>query len=345
MTVEELANTYFTREDPIKTIASYIALLVLRFERRSNYEKIINVEEIVRPLKTEIALLLGPSQSYRAYITAIEFLERLFKEEPSILEAEKRFRLLEKIESEKYHIIRRHYLTIVESNIHKIQDNIKITLSRMLNDIKYGKIHMIDRTCSGSCYISKIDLLSKYLGNDIRIINEFSENLAKIGILKPTYLRIIIPAPLLEDSFIRKMIQNRELRNIIETLDSTLLLLGYYRELLEKKENIDILQYIKNIEGTTRYRLRIMITDKLEDNIEKHVKNIGNTFNIIIAKHLTTENIRRKLEEIGVPVIVCEDYNPKYISEKIIRILLEISSLKYLKDIKDLIDNIIETLI
>ncbi|NPA23725.1 MAG: hypothetical protein GXO23_05485 [Crenarchaeota archaeon] len=345
MAIEEIANRYFTKDDPVKTVASYMALLTLRFERRSNYEKVINIEEITRPLKRDIEIMLGPTASYRAYITATEFLEQLFSQDPTILEAERRFKVLERIESEKYNVIRRHYLTIVEANMSNVDRKIRIILYRALNDIRYGKIYTIDRTCAGSCYISKIDLLSKYLKNDLNIINEFSENLSKIGILKSTYLRVIVPAPILEESFIRRVVERKELRKLIDGIDTTLLLLGFSKEDITTVGNINIIQYVKNIQGCIRYRIRLIITERLEKNIEKYLNNIGNIFNIIITRQIESDSVKRMFEERGVPVIVDERLDSKYVSERIVSILLEVSSLEYLKNLKDLLEDLLGTLL
>ncbi|NPA70356.1 MAG: hypothetical protein GXO26_06050 [Crenarchaeota archaeon] len=343
MTIKEVANRYFTKDDPIKTVASYIALLVLRFERRSNYEKIINVEEIIRPLKPEINILLGPSASFKAYETAIMFIEELFKTDPEILEAEKRFKKLEEIECEKYSIIRRHYLTIVENSINELRDPIKFTLFKILNDLRYGKVHLIDRTCAGSCYISKIDLLSRYLENNINLINEFSENLIKVGILKSNYLRIIVPAPILEESFIKKIIR-REDRELISNLDSALMMLGFYKEKIESIEEFRIINYVKNIEGSIKFRLRIITTDKVSKSIEKILNTKGNVFNIILTRMIESEKLKRDLEDSGIPVIVYENFNSKYIIDKIVKIILELSSTTYLKNVKELLEDVLEIL-
>ncbi len=343
MTIREVADRYFIKDDPIKTVASYIALLVLRFERRSNYEKVINIEEIIRPLKTEINILLGPSASFKAYEIATTFLEELFREDPEILEAEKRFRKLEEIESEKYNIIRRHYLSIVENNVKELREHTRLILFKILNDLRYGKIHLIDRTCAGSCYISKIDLLAKYLGNDINIINEFSENLIKVGILKSNYLRIIIPAPILEETFIKKIIKKED-RELISNLDSALLTLGFYRENIEKIDNFMIMQYVKNIEGTIKFRLRIIQTEKLSKNIEKILNVRGNILNIVLTRAIESEKIKRDLEQVGIPVIECENFNSKYVIDKVLKILLEISSISYLKNLREFIEDVLEVL-
>ncbi|NPB00147.1 MAG: hypothetical protein GXO10_02120 [Crenarchaeota archaeon] len=341
MTIKDVADRYFTKDDPVRTIASYIALLVLRFERRSNYEKIINIEEIVKPLKTEINILLGPSASFKAYNIATSFLEELFKEDPEILEAEKRFKKLEEIECDKYNIIRKFYLTIIENNIRELEESTRLILYKILNDVRYGKIHLIDRTCAGSCYISKIDLLTKYLGNDINIINEFSENLIKIGILKPNYLRIIIPAPVLDSSFIKKMI-SKDRRELINNIESVLITLGFYREKIESLENFKIIYYVKNIERSIKFRIRIIEVDRLTRDVEKLLNVRGNILTIIITRSIESDKIRNELEQLGIPVIVSENLSTSYVVDRLVRILLEISSLNYLKNVKELLEDVLE---
>ncbi len=346
------AEKYFRKDDITRCVGTYIALLVLRFERRSNYEKIIDIDEILQPVKNTLSILLGPSASYRAYMSGRGFIEELFSRDSRILQASIRFKVLEDIESRYYSVIRRNYLYLVENEVDRLPRQVRYILYRVLTDVKYGKLPVIDRTCAGSCYVSRLDITSKYVKGSIESLNELIEDFAKAGIIKPSYLRVIIPAPLLEDCYIRRLIGGKQIRDLLSTLDSIFKTFGYYRTAIEDVKasigDVVKLVYEKKINDNVILRFEVYYTMHRINKkcIEEIFNNYrGSVLRLFISETDIDEEIMKILRELGIPVIKIEGKeNEKYIIEKILQIILDISSLSALAQIKSMMEELLELL-
>ena len=346
----EWVDKYFPKDDIAKCVGTYIALLVLRFERRNNYEKIINIDELLQSIKLNLTLLLGSSAAYRAYISGREFIEELFNKIPEALQASVRFRILEYIESRHYATIRKNYLYLVENEISKISPTSRYVLYRILNDLKYGKIPVIDRTCAGSCYVSRLDISSRYVKGTVESLNELIDDFAKVGIIKPNYLRMIIPAPLLEDYYIRKLLGSKTMKDLISTIDSILKTFGYYQVDIGNIDlgNREVLKivYEKKLQDNTKVRFEVYYSKYpiSRSDIDKiFQESRGSVIRILIYEYDIDEEVKKILREVGIiPIQSSGREIDKYVVERIVNSILDITSLSYIAQLKHTLLEILE---
>ncbi len=355
----EWMRDYFTRDDPVKCLGTYVAMLVLRFERKSNYERIIDFEDILSGTKLTLRELLGPSAAARAYLTGLEFVNELFRRHPEALQAKYRIHLLEYAESTFYSSILKNFNNIITYEVQKIPEDVRVKIGRFLQEIKYGKIPAIDRTCSGSTYISKVDAASSIIGKNIvsQNIQEISQYLPKAGIIKPEYMRIIVPAPALEETHIRRLLRilDKYSEDLAEGLHHLLTTIGY----VLTNDSVQI------VEGTTfrfliferqtqRTRFRLCIVMNLEASItRKHVETIATIctsnkccLTFLIVKSVSPEV--RNLPTIGISIIETGDADKRslinYVKNEILKEILDISCLSKLQDVYKLLDNIMQVI-
>ncbi|GEM_PF-1939955 len=224
----------------------YIALLALRFDRRSNYEKIINIDELLNQYKITYNTLLGPENAHQALKISEEFIFEVFNKCPKCLEAKTRFKFLDEIESKYYSIFRKVLYRFV--NIYEIPDEYREYFAKILEHVKYGRISAIDRTSSGSVYILRYDLYD--VDEPIKNVSEIDRLIPymyKLGIFKASNTRCIIPAPILEDKFIMKL-RGFEFEEYIKGTLSQVSIKHYLTQILtsmkyDVKSNVKMLSY------------------------------------------------------------------------------------------------------
>ncbi len=353
----EWMQHYLTRDDPVKCLGTYVAMLVLRFERKSNYERVLDFEDILSSTKFTLRELLGPSAAARAYLTGLEFVNELFKRHPEALQAKYRIHLLELAESTFYNAILKSFNSVIMYEVQKVPEDVRVRVGRFLQEVKYGKVPIIDKTCSGSVYISKVDVASSIIGKNIvsQNVQTISQYLAKVGILKPEYMRIIVPAPALEDSHIRRLtkILDRCSEDIVEELSHLLMIMGYV--LVDDSVHIiegTALRLLIFEKQTSRTRFRICVAVNLEAHItKKHVDVLASIctssrccLTFLIVKTVSPDV--RSSSSVGVSIIEVSDADRKsatsYVKNEVLREILDISSLSKLQDVYKLLDNIIQ---
>ena len=357
-------------QDKSSIIGVYIALLGLRFERRNNYEKIIDLEELYQQYKTTLSILLNPNEVNKAYLTGLEFLYKIFENCPECLQAKPRFHYLELIESKFYNKFRNAYLEISIPKINKIPEYYRTYIARIFEHIKYGRIYNVDRTCVGSVYISRFDFHDPELTNlqsfNIDILIPY---LYEIGVIKASDVRCIIPAPLLEYEFIDKLrgieFYVIKSQNIDKEIERFMNYLGYITSInhVVKTEFgeefvIDIYAFKKlpdfifRIWIFTKYIQQILTKQIIDKIYEIYVNSIEKPNLIIIICKKIDQKLLKEVENYGFIIIetenVLHDFKTliKYINLKLMKILLSISNIsEVLFSTKDLFKRIEEILI
>ncbi len=351
----EWMSKYFQRDDPVKTIGTYVSLLILRFERKSNYERVLDFEEIIAGSKLTLRELLGPSASAKAYLTGLEFVNELFRKHPEALQAKYRQHLLEYAESVYYPTICRHYFSVLDVEMDKVPYEIRIRIGRVLQDLKYGKIPTIDKTCSGSLYVSKVDLATHVIGRYITSgeIQNIVPHMAKLGIIKPEYMRIIIPAPLLEERNIKKLLSvpNKVAEDLINELSNVLALMGYTitddTVLIHSTYSLRVVTFEK-CRRRLRFRIGIVANTEIILNKELYNKILSlksqqeHCITFIIVKNTDVDMINRS--NGGVAIIQVGDVDKRhlsqYVKQEIVKTLLEISVMENIEYLIKLLENI-----
>ncbi len=333
-------SPYF--RDPVSALGSYTALLLLRFERRSNYERVFNIDEFLSQAKSSLRNLLGSSAADRAYESGVRFLEDFFRHFPEALQAKPRARLLEAIESFHYDTLRRYYLASIISEVSKLERHEKFLLCRIVESIRSGKVPLIDRTSCGSTYMLKVDLLYHAAGvRDVEHVAELQYILACSGVLLPEYTRIIVPAPLTDNLFLRQLTRTDRELELTQTVTRRLAALGYTYcrtySLASATGKMLVLELRKKILGKYSAHIRIYIAPRQEIDTPSYTKILQDTntpprpnLSIVICKSVS-ENVRRCLtEQAGVIAIELGDVDTDkartYIAETIVKILLEFSA-------------------
>ena len=354
-------QSYF--KDPVTGIGAYVALLLLRFERRNNYEKIIDLEELLSQAKLSLRRILGSTSAERAYSAGLTFLEDFFKHFPEALQAKPRFRLLESIEGLNYDQVRKHYITVVLSEIKKLDVHERAILHRMLEGIRTGRVPLIDKTVCGSTYLLKTDLF--YYATGLRHIDhmlELQHILVHSGILLPEYSRIIVPAPLTEEMFLKSLLRTGLDLTFTDIIARKLSIVGYTlaetRTLETSTCKILVLEFQKQVTIDYIYRIRLRLylaadckidTPEVQNKILQDLAQIPRPNIAILICRQAGENFKRVASESGVLVIELRDLDisqaKKYIADKIQRILLEISASATLHDMLTLLQDLYSTML
>ncbi len=356
----DLSWTMSYLREPVSTLGTYVALLLLRFERRSNYERVIDLEELLSQAKLSLRNLLGGSAAYRAYETGLRFLQDFFTRFPEALQARPRFRLLESIESQHYDIFKRYYLTAVLSNLEQLDIREKVLLYRVAEGVRSGKVPLIDKTACGSAYMLKTDLL--YYAAGIRQLEhmlELQHIFARGGVLLPEYPRVIMPAPLTEDIFLRQLLRREPSLNLVSSLTKRLNILGYSLArtytLAISTGTLLVLDYRKQVIEDFTIRARFYIAPELrldnpsdyariyQDSIMSPRPNI-----VVVICKSADDNIRRLLSENSMLLIETGELDIsrtyQYIVDKITKALLDIAASSVMHEMIKLLQDLYTTL-
>ncbi|OYT25991.1 MAG: hypothetical protein B6V02_02540 [Thermoprotei archaeon ex4572_64] len=192
-------------------IGTYLALLILRgrfcdtdFEEKPSIE-VLN--SFFREYTSLYVSFVGTDYAYHAYSVGLKFIIRLLEDHRN-LKALHRNRVLEEIESNYYEIFKQAFLKFLR--IEKIPEELREKLAELLRNIKLGAY---DRslTFSGSAILN-IDITLLLFTSSISF-DSLINVLEGIGIVKAKYPQqpyFIIPAPLLEDLVIERLLRRVE---------------------------------------------------------------------------------------------------------------------------------------